>query len=127
MTELRFQLVDVFTDEAFSGNQLAVFPDVTSISDELMQQIASEFSHAETTFVLPAARQENDFQLRLDGFGPDSVGPQQELKLVPAPPGRIDNTLRRSRRCKLLGECRQKRYILMDRETGYLPRSALHL
>jgi trans-2,3-dihydro-3-hydroxyanthranilate isomerase len=48
-----FVLVDVFSDRAFGGNQLAVFPDATGIADETMQQLAREFNFSETTFVLP--------------------------------------------------------------------------
>jgi len=50
---LDFVLVDVFSDRAFGGNQLAVFPDATGIADETMQQLAREFNFSETTFVLP--------------------------------------------------------------------------
>ena len=48
-----FVLVDVFSDRAFGGNQLAVFPDATGIADETMQQLAREFNFSENTFVLP--------------------------------------------------------------------------
>jgi trans-2,3-dihydro-3-hydroxyanthranilate isomerase len=48
-----FVLVDVFSDQAFGGNQLAVFPDATGIDDETMQRLAREFNFSETTFVLP--------------------------------------------------------------------------
>ena len=48
-----FVLVDVFSDRAFGGNQLAVFPDAAGIADETMQQLAREFNFSETTFVLP--------------------------------------------------------------------------
>jgi trans-2,3-dihydro-3-hydroxyanthranilate isomerase len=48
-----FVLVDVFSDRAFGGNQLAVFPDATGIAGETMQQLAREFNFSETTFVLP--------------------------------------------------------------------------
>ena len=44
---------DVFTDRAFGGNQLAVFPDATQIAPDLMPLIAREFNFSETTFVLP--------------------------------------------------------------------------
>ena len=50
----RYLTVDVFTDRAFGGNQLAVFPDATNIPPELMPQIAREFNFSETTFVLSA-------------------------------------------------------------------------
>lgn len=45
---------DVFTDQRFGGNQLAVFPDARGIPSELMAPIAREFNYSETTFVLPA-------------------------------------------------------------------------
>jgi trans-2,3-dihydro-3-hydroxyanthranilate isomerase len=48
-----FVLVDVFSDRAFGGNQLAVFPDATGIAGETMQRLAREFNFSETTFVLP--------------------------------------------------------------------------
>jgi trans-2,3-dihydro-3-hydroxyanthranilate isomerase len=50
---LDFTIVDVFSDRAFGGNQLAVFPNAEGISDATMQQLAREFNFAETTFVLP--------------------------------------------------------------------------
>lgn len=49
----RFVIADVFTDAAFGGNQLAVFPDARGLSARAMQAIAREFNFAETTFVLP--------------------------------------------------------------------------
>ena len=51
-----FVIVDVFTESAFGGNQLAVIPCATGLSDEHMQKIAREFNFAESTFVLPASR-----------------------------------------------------------------------
>jgi len=48
-----FFTADVFTDRAFGGNQLAVFPDARAIDPGLMQAIAREFNFSETTFVLP--------------------------------------------------------------------------
>jgi trans-2,3-dihydro-3-hydroxyanthranilate isomerase len=48
-----FVTTDVFTDRAFGGNQLAVFPDARGIDPALMQPIAREFNFSETTFVLP--------------------------------------------------------------------------
>jgi trans-2,3-dihydro-3-hydroxyanthranilate isomerase len=52
----RFVIADVFTDQPFSGNQLAVFPEAQGISDRAMQAIAREFNFPETTFVLPPWR-----------------------------------------------------------------------
>jgi trans-2,3-dihydro-3-hydroxyanthranilate isomerase len=50
---VRYLTADVFTDERFGGNQLAVFPDAREIAPELMPHIAREFNYSETTFVLP--------------------------------------------------------------------------
>ena len=48
-----FMILDVFTDKAFGGNQLAVLTDARGISPDAMQMIAREFDFPETTFVLP--------------------------------------------------------------------------
>jgi trans-2,3-dihydro-3-hydroxyanthranilate isomerase len=50
---LPFITADVFTDRAFGGNQLAVFPDARAIDPGLMLPITREFNFSETTFVLP--------------------------------------------------------------------------
>jgi len=52
MPTYRFLQFDVFTDRAFSGNPLAVFPEAEGISDEKMGQIAREMNLSETVFVL---------------------------------------------------------------------------
>jgi len=44
---------DVFTDTPFGGNQLAVFPDATSLPEDKLQSIAAEFNFSEVTFVYP--------------------------------------------------------------------------
>lgn len=48
-----FITLDVFTDKAFGGNQLAVLTDARGLTTEAMQTIAREFDYPETTFVLP--------------------------------------------------------------------------
>jgi trans-2,3-dihydro-3-hydroxyanthranilate isomerase len=50
----RFVQLDVFTENAFSGNPLAVFPEAEGIEDASMQKIAREMNLSETVFVLPA-------------------------------------------------------------------------
>ena len=47
-------ICDVFTEQRFGGNQLAVLPDAQKLSDWEMQQVAREFNFSETAFVLPA-------------------------------------------------------------------------
>jgi len=50
---LRYVVVDVFTDAALAGNQLAVFTDAREIDATLMQALAREMNFSETTFLLP--------------------------------------------------------------------------
>jgi trans-2,3-dihydro-3-hydroxyanthranilate isomerase len=49
---LPFCTVDVFTEQRFGGNQLAVFVDAPELPDELMQSIAREFNLSETVFIV---------------------------------------------------------------------------
>ncbi|MDB4884434.1 MAG: phenazine biosynthesis protein PhzF family [Gemmatimonadetes bacterium] len=53
MTRYRYLTADVFTDQPFGGNQLAVFPDARGIPDHRLQDVAREFNFSETTFVYP--------------------------------------------------------------------------
>lgn len=51
MTTADYHLLDVFTDSAYSGNQLAVLVDPPPMSDAAMQTLAAEFNLSETIFV----------------------------------------------------------------------------
>ena len=52
MTGHTFYIVDVFAEEKYAGNQLAVFTDAASLSSEEMQRLACETHFSETTFIL---------------------------------------------------------------------------
>jgi trans-2,3-dihydro-3-hydroxyanthranilate isomerase len=73
MAKYNFIQLDVFTDRAFAGNPLAVFPEAEGISDERMQQIAREMNLSETVFVLPSDKE--DVLRRLRIFTPGSELP----------------------------------------------------
>jgi trans-2,3-dihydro-3-hydroxyanthranilate isomerase len=73
LSTYNFIQLDVFTDQAFCGNPLAVFPDAEGISDEQMQQIAREMNLSETVFVLPSENKEAFRRLRI--FTPSSELP----------------------------------------------------
>src|SRR5262245_4071026 len=64
MPDARYVLADVFTEAAFGGNQLAVFPDPARLETAQMQAIARELNLAETTFVSPGAAAGN-FRVRI--------------------------------------------------------------
>jgi trans-2,3-dihydro-3-hydroxyanthranilate isomerase len=61
----RFVTADVFTDQPFGGNPLAVLPDARGLDDGLMQKIAREFQLSETVFVLPPERLGHTRRLRI--------------------------------------------------------------
>jgi len=48
----RFIQLDVFTNQPFAGNPLAVFPEAEGLDDEQMMKIAREMNLSETVFVL---------------------------------------------------------------------------
>jgi len=52
---MRYLLSDVFTAQAYAGNQLAVLPDAAGLDTRQMQSIAREFNIAETTFITPGS------------------------------------------------------------------------
>ena len=54
MSNYRFIQLDVFTNEPFAGNALAVFPEAGGLTDEQMMKIAREMNLSETVFVLEA-------------------------------------------------------------------------
>lgn len=51
--KLQFYQADVFTDQPFGGNPVAVFPDADGLTDLELQQIAREMNLSETVFVFP--------------------------------------------------------------------------
>ena len=66
MATAKYLLLDVFTDRAFRGNQLAVFPD-GALEDAAMQRIARELNLPESVF---ATRGEGDVAAELRIFTP---------------------------------------------------------
>lgn len=47
----RFHIVDVFAEEKYAGNQLAVVTDADDLTGDEMQTLAAEMDYSETTFV----------------------------------------------------------------------------
>ncbi len=60
-----FYTADVFTDQIFGGNPLAVFPDAAGLTDEQMRMVAREFNLSETVFVFPPANPDYTRKLRI--------------------------------------------------------------
>jgi trans-2,3-dihydro-3-hydroxyanthranilate isomerase len=62
---LPYVLLDVFTDQPFTGNPLAVFVDPGPLSDGQMQRIAAELHLSETAFVWSPARPRQGWRTRI--------------------------------------------------------------
>ena len=65
MPTLRFDVLDVFTDTPFAGNQLAVVHGADELSAEQLRTIAAEFGYSETTFPLPPTQPGADYRVRI--------------------------------------------------------------
>lgn len=61
----RYRHLDVFTDVPFEGNQLAVFPEPTGLTTEMMQTITREMNFSECTFIFPPAQPATDVRMRI--------------------------------------------------------------
>lgn len=70
---LKFYTLDVFTDQRFGGNPLAVVMGADDLSGELMQSIAREFNLSETVFVQTSTRPAHSAKMRI--FTPRSEIP----------------------------------------------------
>lgn len=64
-TKHPYFLIDVFTDKAFGGNPLAVFPEGDVIDDGLKQRIANELNLSETTFLEQPTDKSADVKIRI--------------------------------------------------------------
>ncbi|ETX05151.1 PhzF family phenazine biosynthesis protein [Candidatus Entotheonella palauensis] len=76
--QYRFYTADVFTNQAFGGNPLAVFPDAEDLTTDDMQRIANEFNLSETVFVQPPQDAKHAKRLRI-------FTPQHELPFAGHP------------------------------------------
>jgi trans-2,3-dihydro-3-hydroxyanthranilate isomerase len=74
----QIRVVDVFTEKALAGNQLAVVLDGRDMSAELMQKIAREMNFSETTFILPPEDPNHAARVRI-------FNPEYEMKFAGHP------------------------------------------
>ena len=75
---LPFYIVDVFSEQKYAGNQLAVFRHVDHLSTEEMQRIAKEMNYSETTFITSEIPQDGGYSVRI-------FTPHQELPFAGHP------------------------------------------
>jgi trans-2,3-dihydro-3-hydroxyanthranilate isomerase len=74
----RFYIVDVFSEQKYAGNQLAVFRDSDRLSTQEMQRIAKEINYSETTFITSETPQNGGYSVRI-------FTPEQELPFAGHP------------------------------------------
>jgi len=65
MPNLTFYIVDVFAEEKFAGNQLAVFRGGSELSNAEMQRIAREMNFSETTFIRSERENQGGYDVRI--------------------------------------------------------------
>ncbi len=65
MKKLTFYILDVFANEKYTGNQLAVIPEAGKLSPEEMQKIAKEMNFSETTFIVSGKREDYGYDVRI--------------------------------------------------------------
>jgi trans-2,3-dihydro-3-hydroxyanthranilate isomerase len=65
MKEMKFYIVDVFAEEKYTGNQLAVVRDAGHLTSEQMQSIAKEMGYSETTFILSNEQRDGGYDVRI--------------------------------------------------------------
>jgi len=65
MRPFAFTIVDVFAEEKYAGNQLAVVLGAQSLSAKEMQKIAREINFSETSFVLSDTPRDGGYDVRI--------------------------------------------------------------
>ena len=75
---MRFYIVDVFAEEKYAGNQLAVVRGTADLPTQQMQQIAREINYSETAFILSERVENGGYPVRI-------FTPQQELPFAGHP------------------------------------------
>ena len=60
-----FYILDVFAEQKYTGNQLAVFRNCSNFSTEMMQTIALEMNYSETTFILSEEPKNGGYDVRI--------------------------------------------------------------
>jgi trans-2,3-dihydro-3-hydroxyanthranilate isomerase len=75
---MKYYIVDVFAQEKYSGNQLAVFVDAGSLTSQQMLRITKEINYSETTFITNKQSRDGGYDVRI-------FTPAQELPFAGHP------------------------------------------
>jgi trans-2,3-dihydro-3-hydroxyanthranilate isomerase len=103
-----FYIVDVFGEEKYAGNELAVVRQANSLSDLEMQKIAREINFSETTFILKDEESRGGFDVRI-------FTPKEELPFAGHPTLGTAYIIQR----EILGE--PAREVILNLKIGSIP------
>lgn len=62
---LTFYILDVFAEEQYAGNQLAVVRGGSDLPDEMLLKITREMNYSETTFILSDEERDDGYDVRI--------------------------------------------------------------
>ena len=65
MEQVKFHILDVFTEKKYAGNQLAVVESYGKFSSKEMQNLAREFHFSETTFIESGNEETAEYEVRI--------------------------------------------------------------
>ena len=65
MSNQTFYILDVFAEQKYAGNQLAVIRNASDLTCEQMQKIAKEMNYSETTFILSDEQTNGGYDVRI--------------------------------------------------------------
>lgn len=105
---MKFYIVDVFAENKYEGNQLAVFLPDKEIDAAEMQKIAREINFSETTFIMSGLKENGGYDVKI--FSPDS-----ELPFAGHP------TIGTAYVIKNLLESTEKNKIILNLTVGQVP------
>jgi len=61
----KYFMADIFTHQAFSGAQVAVFPDAKGLNNQQMAMVAKELNLSETVFLFDKEDKENSWKMKI--------------------------------------------------------------
>jgi trans-2,3-dihydro-3-hydroxyanthranilate isomerase len=103
-----FYIVDVFAEEKYAGNQLAVVREAGHLPDDTMQRIAAEMNFSETTFILSEEERDGGYDVRI-------FTPEYEVPL------RRTSHARDGVRDPERGPCRTRRRVVLNLKVERIP------
>jgi trans-2,3-dihydro-3-hydroxyanthranilate isomerase len=65
MSRITFYIADVFAEEKYAGNQLAIVRGAAHLPDAEMQKIALEMNYSETTFIISEEERRGGYDVRI--------------------------------------------------------------